>query len=315
MLFIATTLIFFTILVVFFWIFEVLFVKERFIDRLEDLDPVAQIVEEKKMTVKKRKTVFYGISKLIPKRKNNKMDEKLVSANLLITAEELFIYRLLFSIALGFLVYVLRQDILITTVVSLAVWNSPKIFINKRIKTRLDDFNEQLNGGLILISNALKAGHSFMQAVGIAARETQGTFSEEFKILLKELNFGIPMDVAFDNMLVRVNSGDMKLVVNAIMIQKDIGGNLSEILENISSTIRERQKIKNEMKTLTAQGKMSGFIVMMIPFFLAAVIYFFNKEYIMLLFTTKLGYMILAISFVSEFVGVMFIRKIIKIEI
>jgi len=315
MLFIATTLIFFTILVVFFWIFEVLFVKERFIDRLEDLDPVAQIVEEKKMTVKKRKTVFYGISKLIPKRKNNKMDEKLVSANLLITAEELFIYRLLFSIALGFLVYVLRQDILITAVVSLAVWNSPKIFINKRIKTRLDDFNEQLNGGLILISNALKAGHSFMQAVGIAARETQGTFSEEFKILLKELNFGIPMDVAFDNMLVRVNSGDMKLVVNAIMIQKDIGGNLSEILENISSTIRERQKIKNEMKTLTAQGKMSGFIVMMIPFFLAAVIYFFNKEYIMLLFTTKLGYMILAISFVSEFVGVMFIRKIIKIEI
>ncbi len=315
MLFIATTLMFFTILVVLFWIFEVLFVKERFIERLEDLDPISQIVEDKKMTVKKRKTVFYGLSKLIPKRKNNKMDEKLISANLLITAEELFIYRLLFSIALGFLVYVLRQDILITAVVSLAVWNSPKMFINKRIKKRLDDFNEQLNGGLILISNALKAGHSFMQAVGIAARETQGTFSDEFKILLKELNFGIPMDVAFENMLVRVNSGDMKLVVNAIMIQKDIGGNLSEILENISSTIRERQKIKNEMKTLTAQGKMSGFIVMMIPFFLAAVIYFFNKEYIMLLFTTKLGYTILAISFVSEFVGVMFIRKIIKIEV
>lgn len=315
MLFIATTLIFFTVLVVFFWIFEVLFVKERFIDRLEDLDPTTQIIDDKKMTVKKRKTVFSGIAKLIPKRKNNKMDEKLISANLLITAEELFIYRLLFSIVLGFSVYVLRQDILITAGVSLAVWNSPKMFINKRIKNRLDDFNEQLNGGLILISNALKAGHSFMQAVGIAARETQGTFSDEFKILLKELNFGIPMDVAFENMLVRVNSGDMKLVVNAIMIQKDIGGNLSEILENISSTIRERQKIKNEMKTLTAQGKMSGFIVMMIPFFLAAVIYFFNKEYIMLLFTTKLGYMILAISFVSEFIGVMFIRKIIKIEV
>ena len=118
-----------------------------------------------------------------------------------------------------------------------------------------------------------------MQALSIAARETQGAFSEEFKVLLKEMNFGIPIDIALKNLLERLDSKDMRLIVNAILIQKDIGGNLSEILENISETIRERQKIKNEMKTLTAQGKMSGMIVMLMPVFLGGIIYLFNKFY------------------------------------
>jgi len=311
----AIVIVFFAILVFVFWMFEVLFVKERYIDRIKDLDVTRKVVEEKKTVQKKKKSPMKGLSRLVPKGKNKKMADKLISANLVITAEELFIYRLLFSIVLGFLVQVLKQDYLITAGVVIFIWNIPKFFINRRIKSRLNDFNEQLNGGLILIANALKAGHSFMQAVSIAARETQGVFSDELKILLKELNFGIPMDVGFANLLSRVESADMKLVVNAIMIQKDIGGNLAEILENISETIRERQKILNEMKTLTAQGKMSGMIVMSIPFFLAGMIYLINREYIMLLFETQIGMMILAGALVNEFIGVMFIRKIIKIDV
>ncbi len=195
------------------------------------------------------------------------------------------------------------------------VWNSPKFLIKRRIKKRLEDFDLQLNGALALISNALKAGHSFMQAVSIAARETQGTFSDEFKILLKELNFGIPIEVGFENLLKRVGSSDMKLVVNAILIQKDIGGNLSEILENIASTIRHRQTSQNEMKTLTAQGKMSGMIVMLLPVFLGGVIYLMNPEYMMVLFTTKIGLGIVAVAVVNELIGIVLIRKIISIEV
>lgn len=311
----AMVIIFFAILIFFFWLFEVLFVRERYIERIKDLDVTRRVVEDKKTVQKKRKSPLKGLSKLVPKSRNKKMADRLVSANLIITAEELFIYRLLFSIALGFLAQVIRQDLLVTGGVVIFVWNLPKFFINRRIKKRLDDFDDQLNGGLILIANALKAGHSFMQAISIAARETQGVFSEELKVLLKELNFGIPMEIGFKNLLQRVDSPDMRLVVNAIMIQKDIGGNLAEILENISETIRERQKIINEMKTLTAQGKMSGMIVMLIPFFLGGMIYLLNREYIMLLFQTQIGILILIGAAINELIGIMFIRKIIRIDV
>jgi tight adherence protein B len=305
--------IFFAVLIFFYWLFEVLFVKERFVERLQDLDPMRRVVEDKK-NQKQRKSIFAGLAKIIPKREGSKMAAKLLKANLTLTAEELTIYKLLFGSALGFLAYAIRQDVITTLMVVIAVWKFPNFLINKRIKNRLNDFNDQLNSGLVLIANALKAGHSFMQAISIAAKETQGTFSEEFKILLKELNFGIPIEIGFNNLLSRVESADMKLIVNAILIQKDIGGNLAEILENISGTIRERQKIMNEMKTLTAQGKMSGIIVMLLPVFLGGIIYVFNPSYMMTLFETKIGLILIATCIFNEFLGYMIIRKIINIE-
>ncbi len=315
MLIAVSLIIFFAILIFFYWLLEVIFVKERYIERLNESDPEKRVVESKALVQKVRKSPMSGLAKLVPKGKNNKISDMLMKANLSLTAEELFIYRLLFSIALGFLSYAIRRDYIFTSIVVIIVWNSPKFLIKRRIKKRLADFNHQLNGALALISNALKAGHSFMQAVSIAARETQGTFSDEFKILLKELNFGIPIEVGFENLLKRVGSSDMKLVVNAILIQKDIGGNLSEILENIASTIRDRQTIQNEMKTLTAQGKMSGMIVMLLPVFLGGVIYLMNPEYMMVLFTTKIGLGIVAVAVVNELIGIVLIRKIISIEV
>jgi len=315
MLIAASISVFFAFWVFLYWIFNVLFVKERFIERLEDLDPTTRVVEKAPLVQKKKRTLMYSVAKLLPKRKNNRTAELLIRANLAITAEELFIYKLLFSIAFGFLAYSIRQDIILVLIIVAIIWFVPTLIIKNKVKKRLDDFNEQLNGALGLISNALKAGHSFLQALGIAARETQGAFSEEFKVLLKELNFGLPMEVAFENLLNRVDSSDMKLVVNAIMIQKEIGGNLSEILENISSTIRERQVIKNEMKTLTAQGRMSGIIIMLLPVFLGGIIYVMNREYMMVLFTTNIGLGMLALAGVNEFIGMLFIRKIITIEV
>lgn len=306
-------LIFFFSLLFFTWIFNVLFVREQYIERLDNLDPTKKLVEEKKVK-KQNRTVFFNIAQKLPKRKNSKMAAKLIKANILISSEELLIYRLLFSSVLGFSAYSLRPDIIIVLLVVAFVWYLPHMWLNSRIKSRASDFNEQLNGGLVLISNALKAGHSFIQAVSIAAKETQGTFSEEFKVLLKELNFGLPMEQAFKNMLNRVESSDMQLVVNAILIQKDIGGNLSEILENISTTIRERQKLKNEMKTLTAQGRMSGAIVMLIPVALGLFFYVFNKPYIMVLFQTQVGIIMMTIGIVNEIIGFFIIRKIVSID-
>ena len=128
------------------------------------------------------------------------------------------------------------------------------------------------------------------------------------------MSLGISEEIALKNLLNKMESEDLRLIVNAILIQKDIGGNLSEILDNISDTIRERQKIQNELKTLTAQGRLSGIIVMLIPFFLGITIYLFNKEYIMLLFTTPIGLGMIIAAFINQIIGLIMIRKIIKID-
>ncbi len=317
MLLAAVALIFLTSLLIMYYIFVLFFLKERVINRIDDPVEKNVIQQDKKKNSKANKTILSEVATKVPKFRGKRRKEiklLLSRANLKMTVEELLIYKILSSFIVAFLLFTIRQDYFLSIISCLIIWQIPNFIIKNRVKKRLNDFNDQLNSGIILISNALKAGYSFMQAVSVAAKETQGTFSDEFKILLKEMNFGIPLDIAMSNLLSRVDSKDMRLIVNAILIQKDIGGNLSEILENISETIRERQKIKNEMKTLTAQGKMSGMIVMFMPVFLGGVIYLFNKEYIMLLFQTKLGLAMIAVSVVNEIIGATVIRKIINID-
>ena len=166
----------------------------------------------------------------------------------------------------------------------------------------------------MIISNALKAGYSFLQALAMAAEETPDPFSKEFKKMLKEMTLGITEEEALRSLLLRMESEDLKLVMNAILIQKDIGGNLSEILDNIGETIRERQKIKGELKTLTAQGRLSGIIVVMIPIFLGGTIYLLSKEYMILLFTTPMGIAMVSFSAFSQLIGIFMIKKIVDIE-
>jgi tight adherence protein B len=194
------------------------------------------------------------------------------------------------------------------------IWLLPKLLISSRIKKRVKEFDEQLNEGLVMISNALKAGYSFLQALAVAADETQDPFSKEFKGLLKELSLGIPLEDGLSNLMERMPSEDLKLIVNAILIQKDVGGNLSEILENIGETIRERQRIKNEINTLTAQGRLSGMIIMAMPVVLGLMIYVFSPDYIMELFNTLLGRIMLVVAFISQILGWIFIRKIVNID-
>jgi tight adherence protein B len=186
--------------------------------------------------------------------------------------------------------------------------------ISKKINERIKLFDGQLCEGISIISNSLKAGYSFLQAVAVVSEETPDPLSKEFKKLLKEMKLGIVEEDALKNLLSRMESEDLKLVVNAILIQKDIGGNLSEILDNIMGTISDRQKIKDELKALTAQGKLSGIIVMLIPVFLGAVIYLLNREYMTLLFTTLPGLIMVGLAVLSETFGYLMIRKIVNIE-
>lgn len=315
MLYLAVVFITLFILVSLYLILNGLLVKPHYIDRLDIDNAEVLTVDVAQWQQKKYTTLMAGLANKMPKQRNSKLSRLLLRADVHFTSEELWIYKLIFASGLSFSVYMMSQSYILAILVGLGIWFLPNQWLKNKGKKRLKDFNDQLNGGLTLMSNALKAGHSFNQAIALSAKETQGAYSDEFKVLLKELNFGMTIEDAFDNMVNRMPSLDLKLLVNAILIQKDVGGNLSEILDNISTTIRDRQKLQNEMRTLTAQGKMSGGIVMLLPLVLGGVIYLLNPTYIGLLFTTNVGRVLLAICGFNELIGMVIIKKIITIDL
>jgi tight adherence protein B len=184
-----------------------------------------------------------------------------------------------------------------------------------KIQQRAKHFNNQLGDTLVLIANSLRTGYSFMQAVEMVSREMPPPISVEFARSLKEINLGIATEESLNNMAKRVDSEDLDLVVTVVLIQRQVGGNLAEVLDNIAGTIRERVKIRGQIKTLTAQGRISGFVIGGIPFVLAILIYAINPEYIRLLFSTPLGKCMLVGALLSQICGALAIRKIINIDI
>lgn len=298
----------------------ILFNKDKPIEKLKYFDDDYVIKEKYKDNKRNRISILKPLSILVSgfrlnKKKDKNLEIELMKADLPITVEELLVVKILFSSAFAFLAFSLFKNYFIVILAYVLMWNIPRIILVKRKKEKIKLFDSQLNEGITIISNSLKAGYSFLQAVAVVAEETRDPFSKEFKKLLKEMSLGISEEDALRNLINRVESEDLRLIINAILIQKDIGGNLSEILDNISETIRERQKIKNELKTLTAQGRLSGIILMVIPIFLGIIIYIFNKEYMLLLFTTSIGLFMVVSAVISEIFGFLMIRKIINIDI
>jgi len=191
----------------------------------------------------------------------------------------------------------------------------PQVYLNLKIKRRAKAFSLQLGDALILVANSLKTGYSFLQAVDLVSREMKPPISAEFARMLKEMNLGVTTEDAMNNLAKRVDSDDLDLVVTAVLIQRQVGGNLAEVLENIAATIRERVKLKREIRTLTAQGRVSGIIVGLLPFVLAAAIYFINPGYMEILFAHPLGQMMLGASAAGMIVGVIWVKKIVDIKL
>lgn len=319
MIYAAVILIFLIVWIFISIVLVILFNKGKPIQRLKYFDDDYAAIESHKNDKKNRISILKILSTLIPKawlnkEKDKRLEHELMKADLPVTVEELLVVKMLSSSAFAFLAFAIFKNCFIVIVVCVLIWNVPRFIILKRKKDKIKNFDSQLNEGITIISNSLKAGYSFLQAIAVVSEETSDPFSKEFKKLLKEMSLGISEEDALKNLLSRVESEDLKLIINVILIQKDIGGNLSEILDNISETIRERQKIKNELKTLTAQGRLSGVILMLIPILLGITIYLFNRDYILLLFTTSIGLTMVAAAVLSELFGLLMIRKIINID-
>ncbi|MFA9397890.1 MAG: type II secretion system F family protein [Clostridiaceae bacterium] len=320
-------LIFFMFIFVFMFCLSILykiFIREKPIDKLKKIEMDNKLIKNNKTIRDKLNDenefkFISKLSKLIPnlginKKKIEKIEKDLVLADIPLTYEELLIIKIFLSSSLSFLLFAIFKNVVLLIISFIVFWNVSSIYIGMKKKEKTKLFESQLNEGIMIISNSLKAGYSFLQAVSVVCEETKDPFSKEFKRLLKEMRLGIAEKEALLNLLSRVESENLKLVINAIVIQKDTGGNLAEILDNIGETIRDRDKIKGELKTLTAQGKLSGTIVMLMPIFLGIIIYLFNKEYVLLLFNTKLGLIMVSMTLVSEILGYIIIRKIVNID-
>ncbi len=244
------------------------------------------------------------------------MEHKLIQAGIPLRGSE-FIVICVGSALAGFVViFLLSGGSLLRALVGAFVGCFiPLVVLRIKIDKRAKAFNEQLGDSLILVANSLRTGYSFMQAIEMVSREMPQPISDEFGRVLKEMGLGVPTEQAMNNLAKRVNSDDLDLVVTAVLIQRQVGGNLAEVLDNIAGTIRERVKIKGQIKTLTAQGRISGIIISLLPVGIGSVIYLINPEYISLLFTHPLGKAMLAAGVVSQLMGIMFIRKIVNIEV
>jgi tight adherence protein B len=222
----------------------------------------------------------------------------------------------LVSFALGYLLSRLLIVFLIMNILAgCAAATLPTLLILYKRKRRFRKFESLFPEALDLLTRAVKAGHAFNTGVEMIAQEMPNPVGKEFRITFDEQNFGLPLKQALFNMLERMPLLDLKFFVTAILMQKETGGNLAEVLTNLSHLIRERFKIQGEIRTFSAQGRLTGYILTAIPIGMGCVISLMNWTYIKPLFFTETGHYLLATGIFGQILGYICIRKIVNIKI
>jgi tight adherence protein B len=191
----------------------------------------------------------------------------------------------------------------------------PRLYVGIRRRRRLTAFNDQLGDTITLLANSLRSGFSIVQSMETVAQQLPDPIAAEFHRVTQEIGLGLHYEQALDNMLRRVPSDDLDLLITAINIQGKVGGNLAEILDTIGHTIRERVRIKGEIRVLTAQQMISGYILTALPVVLGLVLYLINKTYIGRMFGDPCGWIMMGVAAVMITIGFLIIRKIVDIEV
>ncbi|KJS17936.1 MAG: secretion system protein [Peptococcaceae bacterium BRH_c4b] len=243
------------------------------------------------------------------------LDKKLTEADIPLKSEEFIVMVMAISAGTGALTTIILSNAGTGVIFAAAVVIMASLWLRRSKAKRLNKFNSQIGDALVLISNALRSGFSFLQAMDMVRKEMPAPLATEFGRTFQEMHLGTPTEEAMENLAQRVGSEDLDLVVTAVLIQRQVGGNLAEVLDNIAGTIRERIRIKGEIKTLTAQGRISGLLIGTLPLILAAILAVLNPTYLPVLFTHPLGLTMLGGAVVMEVIGIILIRKIINIRV
>ena len=191
----------------------------------------------------------------------------------------------------------------------------PFMVLKVKRNRRLRAFEEQFPEALDLIARALKAGHAFATGLKMAADELQEPVGPEFRKTFDEQNFGLPLKDALDNLTFRIPVLDVRFFATAVLIQRETGGNLSEILENLAHVVRERFKILRQVRVYTAHGRLTGYVLLALPSVLGLALSFINPDHMNMLFRERMGQMLLMTAAGMQTAGFLWIRQIVKIEV
>lgn len=301
---------------------------------------VYNAITESNRMVTARKNLIVGKKKEEEKKKNRKDNKKgdekkefqlkknplqklsdvlfdeLLSANIMMKADEfalLWVALIFVPATLAYLLFGNVNKFLPFIFIVLGV-GGPIFYINSKKKKRVQQFENQLSDALLIICNCLKSGLTFAQAMENIATEMDDPIGKEFSRSVKEMNYGANLEEALNGMLERIDSADLSLTVAAVNIQRQTGGNLSQILETISDTIRDRLKIKGEIRTITGQGRASGTIIAVMPLLVSGILMVINPSYMEVFFNTKTGHILLIVCAVLEVTGYALIQKVVAVK-
>lgn len=255
-----------------------------------------------------------------------KIRDRTAKADVKLRVHEYIILQLLCTVGVGYLGYAFFNESAILAIVGAFIGlRLPRLYTGFMASRRLIAFDKQLSDTLNLWVNSLRSGYSVLLAMEAIATELPPPVSKEFERVVQEVRLGLNLSQALNNMLRRVPSEDLDLVVTAVNIQREVGGNLAEILDIISFTIRERVRIKGEIRTLTAQGRISGWVVGLLPLVLMLILYRLNPSYMSELWVMEspyivtgllpCGWLVIGAGALMILAGVLAIRKIVNIEV
>jgi tight adherence protein B len=231
------------------------------------------------------------------------------------TPSALALISVVVAVCAGFMTFLFVPQRLAVPVAVLLGGSIPIVWLMNRRSARLKRFEEQFPEALDLLSRAIRAGHALQTALGMVAEELPDPVGPEFKKTFEQQNFGLPLRDALNEMAARIGILDVRFFVTAVLIQRDTGGNLAEILDNLAHVVRERFKIRRQVRVHTAHGRFTGYVLLALPAALAIALSFINPEHMQTLFRERLGQMMLVGAMVMQTIGFIWIRQVIKIEV
>jgi tight adherence protein B len=280
--------------------------------------------EPEKVVKRERKTIVTDwLTKTVEKSSyGDRIAKELAQADLKLKPGEYVGAMVTAALGLGIFGYFLGSNSLFIAVIAGVVGVFlPKIYVNTQKSRRLIKFNDQLGDMLGLMVNGLRAGYSTLQAMESVSKDLHPPISSEFQRVVQEIQLGVTTEKALENLLRRIPSDDLDLVITAMNVQREVGGNLAEILETISHTIRERVKLKGEIRVLTAQMRISGIFLSLLPVGLSLALYMINRDYLMSMFapennaTFPCGYVAIGTAGLMIVGGYFIMQKIAKIDV
>jgi tight adherence protein B len=239
----------------------------------------------------------------------------LYQANLKWTVGVLLLMSLACFLIPAYLVYLRTGVVILALLIGLLLGGTPIFYVLAKRKKRFGQFEQGLPEAIDLMVSALRAGHSLVSALGLVANESPDPIGSEFRICFDEQNYGLDLRTAMDNLIARVPLQDLRIIVTAILIQRSSGGNLAEVLDKAAYLVRERFRLRRQVQTHTAQGRLTGWILTFLPVVLGIALYLVNPDTMSLLWHRDLGIKLLYSAGAMTLVGALVIRKIVNMEV